>query len=194
MSVEFVRLYKSIRQWAQLRSIQTEDCILPAGKAGEFNGVSVFMNRDYEVEERAYYLLHALGSIVAWSLDKIAVQELFTELDASKRDRMLAAQRLEEALKRYREFEDDSSQFGAGILNDIRFPEFIASYSNFMRADLEALTEFHRHGRAPVWRQFFSHWNDEIAAGRREPILYSGKLIPKFYRTQIATREILQQQ
>jgi hypothetical protein len=63
-----------------------------------------------------------------------------------------------------------------------------------MRADLEALTAFHRTGQAPVWREFFARRTEEVAAGRREVPTFRPKPIPPFTPLEIECQEILQKQ
>src|SRR5436190_20993631 len=68
MSERFEAAYTAVRDWAKSHGIQVSLKRLPAKKAGEFDGLSISMNSDYEWEETTYYLVHALGSIVRWSL------------------------------------------------------------------------------------------------------------------------------
>jgi len=194
MSVAFPRIYQAISNWARMQGIKVQDEHLPAGKAGEFNGLTVTMNRTYEAEERAYYLIHALGSIVLWSLDKRGVQAMFDELRTAKEIKAADAARFERAILGYRAFEIGSSEFAVWLLAERRFPEVIAPYTNFMRADLEAMTRFHREGIAPVWHLFFSHWNEEVACSRAEIDPFQPKSIPWFQPAEIEKQEILQQQ
>ena len=70
----------------------------------------------------------------------------------------------------------------------------LSLYANFMRADLEALTEFHRSGRAPVWHAFFHHWNEEVARGLRKLLPFIPRPIPPFRPLRIENQEILQEQ
>jgi len=60
-----------------------------------------------------------------------------------------------------------------------------------MRADLEAMTEFHRTGRAPVWHDFFSRWTADVAAGRRylEPFQVQPIPIQLWYEAHTCRRK-----
>jgi hypothetical protein len=93
-----------------------------------------------------------------------------------------------------RAFEIASSEFAVSLLTDCGYPNVLDSYTNFMRADLEAMTEFHWTGKAPVWRRFFAKWNDQVAAGERRIEAFKPKVIPTFRPADIETQEILQQQ
>lgn len=194
MSEAFERAFQDVKEWAEVHGIRVrEDCLSP-GKAGEFNGVSATMNRTYGTEERLYYLVHALGSMVRWSWSRAEIQEMFDELRAAKKEKDQEPQRLERAIERYRAFEIESSEFAVWLLGELGHAGVVASYTNFMRADLEALTEFHRRGRAPVWRDFFARWNQEVAAGRRQVAAFAPKPIPAFTPVRTECQEILQEQ
>jgi hypothetical protein len=192
MSVNFEQVFEDVRSWASAQGIRISRKPLPPGKAGEFDGLSVTMNSGHEYEESTYYLAHALGSIVFWGLDGPAVQALFDELRAAKKgpDR----NRLERAIERYRAFEMEPSELAVWLLAELGHSGVVPSYTNFMRADLEALTELHRSGRAPVWRHFFARWNEEVAAGRRQVLPFCPKPIPSFEPVPIQKQEVLQEQ
>src|SRR5688572_284823 len=87
MTIAFDRIYRDIQRWAENHSVHVADQYLPPGTAGEFDGLGVVMNSSYDADERAYYLIHALGSIVLWSLDKAAIQKIFADLRAAKIER-----------------------------------------------------------------------------------------------------------
>ncbi len=94
----------------------------------------------------------------------------------------------------FRAFETESSEFAVWLLAELGHGDVIPSYTNFMRADLEALTEFHRTGKAPVWRDFFARWNEETADGRRLVLPYQAKQVPPFDPVRIEKQEVLQEQ
>jgi len=194
MPVVFMHVYQMVRRWAEQHSIRVCEELLPPGTAGSFDGQSVTMNSGYDWEERAYYLIHALGSIVLWSQDRKGVQRLFDDLQAAKAVRETDQGRLEHSIDLYRDFETDSSSLAVWLLADLNLPEAIVPYTNFMRADLEALTRFHRHGHALVWRTFFRQWNEEVSEGRRIVAPFSPKPIPAFQPVRIERQKILQEQ
>jgi hypothetical protein len=190
----FQQIYCSVRKWAADRGIQVREQSLPREKAGEFTGTDVLMNSQFGREESSYYLIHAVGSIVCWSLDKPGVQRLFDGLRAVKEDRDANATELSRWIEQYRAFETKSSQFAVWLLEGLGYPAAKASYTNFMRADLEAMTEFHRTGHAPDWRTFFARWNEEVAAGQRVVAPFEPKVIPPFHPVRLEKQEILQPQ
>jgi hypothetical protein len=195
MTIAFEPIYGSICNWAERRGIQIQARQLPPGKAGEFDGLSVTMNSGYDPQEQVYYLVHAIASIVSWSLNRLAVQEMFAELrNAKRKEPAPNLPRLNEAIRRYRAFESAASSLAVWLLAELGHAEVIASYTNFMRADLEAMTEFHQTGRAPVWRKFFARWNEEVADGQRQVKPFGPKPITDFTPLQIEKQEVLQQQ
>ena len=194
MTTAFEEVYREARAWAEAHGIKVEQRRLKAQKAGQFDGQSVTMNSEYGPEERLCYLVHALGSMVRWALSRAAVQEMFDELRAARKTRETDPARLEAAIARYRAFEIESSEFAVWLLAELGHAEAVPSYTNFMRADLEALSEFNRDGRAPVWRDFFARWNEEASQGRRQVLPFRPKPIPPFDPVRIENQEILQEQ
>jgi hypothetical protein len=193
MIATFAQIYEAVAAWAAEHGIEVSDSSLPQGQAGEFEGVIVSMNRTYKPEERAYYLCHALGSIVLWSIGR-PVQAMFDRLREANENKQKDSAALERAIADYRAFEIESSELAIGLLGELGFPEAIGPYSNFMRADLESMTEFHRRGHAPVWRTFFSRWNEEVRRGDRQVEPFRAKPIPPFRPLRIERQEILQRQ
>ncbi len=187
------KLLDDVRAAAEARGVRVRQRPLGPGKVGAFDGLSVTLASGHAAEELAYYLAHALGSIVRWSLSRATVQALFDELRAAKEDRADAG-RLERAIEAYRAFETESSEFAVWLLNDLGHGGWVPSYTSFLRADLEALTEFHRTGRAPVWRDFFARWNEEVAGGRWQVPPFQPTPISAFTPVVIETQEIVQKQ
>jgi hypothetical protein len=194
MSVNSDQVYEAICRWATTQGISVGTRQLKANKAGEFDGVSVTMNSEYHVEERTFYLVHALGSMVRWSQSPPEIQGLFEELRAAKQEKHTDPDRLERAIEQYRAFEVESSEYAVWLLAQLGADEVVPSFTNFMRADLEALTLFHRFGRAPVWREFFADWNAELSLRRTTAAPFTPKPIPAFHPKQIEMQEILQEQ
>src|SRR4051794_36950834 len=112
MSIDFENVIRVVAQWCDVHAIRVKHTCLPAEKAGEFTGRLVVMNRDFNAEERLYYLSHAIGSIVLWSQSKGAVQHMFDELRDAKENREAQRNRLERAIGQYRAFEIASSELG----------------------------------------------------------------------------------
>src|SRR3954453_15584732 len=105
MSMSFEPIIHAVRQWCTAHGIQAQERPMHAGKAGEFNGISLVMNSGYDAEEGLYYMLHAIGSIVRWSLSRDSVQQMFDELREAKKAKEALPDRFELAIARYRAFE-----------------------------------------------------------------------------------------
>jgi hypothetical protein len=80
------------------------------------------------------------------------------------------------------------------ILRELGAESDIAAYTNFMRADLEAMTQFHETGQPPVWREFFAHWNAQLATGERSVPPFEARPVGSFQAVRIEKQAILQQQ
>lgn len=191
--MDFMQILNDVAAWATTHGIDVRRQALQPEQAGTFDGVSVTLNSAYRADEQTYYLTHTLGSIARWSLSRNAVQDLFDELRAAKADRGDRV-RLTRAIDAYRAFERESSEFAVGLLMKLEQGDAVPSYTNFMRADLEALTEFHRRGQAPVWHEFFARWNRDVASGRREVFPFRPKPMPAFAPVEIEKQEIVQKQ
>jgi len=187
-------LYKAIRAWAENQGIAVSEKSLRPDLAGHFNGTSITMNPSFSVEERAYYLVHALGSIALWSKDKEQVQQIFDELRDAKETDSAATDKLQLAIEKYRAFEIRSSELAVWLLQSLGAKDAIDRYTNFMRADLESMTQFHRTGKAPKWQDFFSAWNRQVETGQRHPAPFHSRPIPPFAPQLIERQEIKQQQ
>jgi hypothetical protein len=194
MTIAFESIYDDVRGWAEDHHVRVTERTMPRNRAGEFDGLAVVLNSIYEPEERLYYLIHAIGSIVRWSFNKSDVLAMFDELDVAKKNKQADSKRLDQALDRYRGFESESSAFAMWLFAQLGHFDAIPPYTNFMRADLESMTEFHRNGQAPVWRDFFARWNEDVACGRRKVTPFHSKTIPPFRPVQIEKQEVLQQQ
>ena len=190
---DFESLYTAIRKWMSDRDIVLYELDLGLDRAGLFDGLSVTMNPNFLLEERSYYLVHALGSIVLWSQNKQGIQEVFDELRAAKETKEDQA-RLNRAIERYRDFETKSSELAVWLLEHLGHPQAIKSYTNFMRADLDSMTNYHRYGKAPRWAEFFACWNQQVADRERYPAPFKSRRIERFVPCKIELQEIKQQQ
>jgi hypothetical protein len=159
-----------------------------------FDGPSITVNAIHDAETRSFYLVHSFGSIVAWTDDLPGVAAMFRELRAAKKTRDADPDRLERALQPFRAFETRASEYSVWVLEQIGHPEAIEPFSVFFRADLEAITIFHRTGRAPVWPEFFAAWKADIATGRRVVEPFTPRPVPAGFRpVRIETQEVEQE-
>jgi hypothetical protein len=189
--VQFDRAFFDVQSATERCGVRVSQRPLKRDLVGIFDGVSVTLNSDYGPEELTFYLAHTLGSIARWSLSRDTVQAMFDELRDAKADRSDTA-RLERAIAAYRAFETESSEFAVWLLNELGQGALMSAYTNFMRADLEAMTEYHRNGTAPVWDDFLARWNEAVAAGLRKVPAFQPKKLPQFRPVRMENQEILQ--
>src|SRR5215213_1091449 len=86
---------------------------------GEFDGLSITLNEDYDAEERAFYLAHSIGSIAEWSLESDQSHRVMDELREAKKKKASAGQEFEQALSAYLSFENTTWEDAVWLLNDI---------------------------------------------------------------------------
>ena len=68
------------------------------------------------------------------------------------------------------------------------------AFALFFRADLEAITIFHRTGQAPVWPEFLAAWKADVAAGRRVVVPFEPRPVPAGFRpARIETQQVEQE-
>jgi hypothetical protein len=191
-NLDYEPMIRAVVKWCEAHGIRVQEGSLAADKVGEFTGRHVLMNRDFEPADRLFYLTHAIGSIVLWSRDRQKSQQVFTELRDAKKSRESQSDRLERAIERFRLFEIQASELAVWLLDECRCPDAISCYTNYMRADLEAMTVFHRTGTAPMWHNFFRKWNAEVSAGKRRVEAFQAKPIPPLQPIEFEKQEIMQ--
>ena len=59
---------------------------------------------------------------------------------------------------------------------------------------MEAMRLFHTTGKAPVWREFFAAWNQEVRQGVRTIALLLSCPIPRFEAIRIPKQRIIQEE
>ena len=159
-------------------------------KPGEFDGPSITINPKHDREACCYYLAHSFGSICQWSTDFEHARKVFEQLRDAKCEKGTA---FESALHAWRHFEQTSSEHAVWVLAETDHPEAIEPYTIFFRADIEAMTVFHRTGKEPRWPDFFAEWKAKVARGdvRIEP--FRPKPVPRFRPVRIEKQEVLQE-
>lgn len=194
MPTDIEALYADLVKRAPRYGIITKETALADDVPGEFDGPTITLNKDYDAAERAFYLAHAIGSIAEWSIHPDNANEIFQDLRRAKQTKRSDAKRLERALAAYLSFENRTWEFAAWLLQDFAHERFAADFSNFARADMEAMRVFHTTGKAPVWREFFATWNEEVRNGAREVTPLVPRPIPSFRARKIPKQEIVQEE
>lgn len=193
MPADVAALYAEVAERAARYGIEVRHAELDAKVPGEFDGPTITLNREYDAVERAFYLAHSIGSIAEWSLRPEESQQVFRELQHAKKRRSADEARLERALAGYLAFENTTWEFAVWLLADTGHHALVAAFINFGRADMESMRVFHLTGKAPVWREFFSRWNDEVGRGVRTVTPLVARPIPAFRAVLIPKQEIVQE-
>ena len=74
----FLDLTEGVRRYGVDVSVERMDVETP----GRFDGPTITVNSSHQPAEQCYHLAHALGSIVAWSVDRPGATRVFDELEA----------------------------------------------------------------------------------------------------------------
>ena len=165
MRRSFVEFFHDLQRYITPFGVRVLLKTMDVEKPGEFDGLSITVNPEHNREWACYYLAHSFGSIVQWSTDFEHAQKVFRELRDAKKHREKEPARFGDALKCYQQFEQTSSEHAVWMLADIGRPGAIGPYTVFFRADIEAMTMFHRTGHAPRWRDFYAQWKHRAAGG-----------------------------
>jgi hypothetical protein len=193
MPTDVENLYADLVQRAARYGITVGQADLDAEVPGQFDGPTVTLNKVYDAGERAFYLAHSIGSIAEWSIHPDRSHQVFRELQQAKHTARSDATRLERALAAYLAFENATWEFAAWLLEDMGHNHFTPAFTNFGRADMEAMRVFHTTGAAPVWREFFATWNEQIRQGARTITPFVPRPIPEFQAMKIPKQEIVQE-
>jgi hypothetical protein len=172
----------ALRAWAGEHGIAVTDRVLGPETPGAFDGPTVTINPVYEPESQAFVLAHSLGSVVVWTLDQAQSRATYDALRGAKRDRDGNHDRFEEALDAWAAHEEAASEYAVGLLAEVGHDWAVLAYTEFARADLEMMLEFHRRGRGPVWREFFPDWRQRLARGEVVVRPYAPRPTPHGFR------------
>src|SRR5687768_2846921 len=159
-------------------------------KPGVFDGPTITINPVHDRSAASYYLAHSFGSIYQWSTDLERAQKVFDELRRAKKRKDA---RFEKALQAWRRFEQSSSEHAVWVLDHAGHADAIAPYTVFFRADIEAMTVFHRTGKEPRWPDFFAEWKQKVAAGEIRIDPFRPTPIARFIPVRIEKQEVLQE-
>ena len=100
---------------------------------------------------------------------------------------------LEQALDRFREYEEEASQYAAWLLLETGCANALPAFVLFARADIEAIVGFHRDDIAPVWRTFFAAFQGRMARGERQLRPFEPKPVPMFVPVRLEPQEVIQE-
>lgn len=163
---------------------------MDAETPGEFDGPSITINPVHDRVACSYYLAHSFGSIYQWSTDFEQTRKVFEGLRETKRGR---GADFEAAMERWRQFEETSSDHAVWVLAATGHTDAIDPYTVFFRADIEAMTIFHRTGKEPRWPDFFADWKAKVAIEEIRIDPFKPKPVARFRPVRIEKQEVLQE-
>jgi hypothetical protein len=190
MSPPGTDLLNDLIEYAGSHGIEMRKKNMDVEKPGEFDGQTITINPKHDRQALSFYVAHALGSIYQWSTDFEHSKKVFDQLREAKKERGI---RFEEALERWRRFEETSSDHAVWLLGHLGHEEAVRPYTVFFRADIEAMTIFHRTGKEPRWPDFFAEWKEKVARGEIQIEPFHAKPIGPFEPAKIEKQEVLQE-
>ena len=193
MSVAFENLFHDLQRYIAGHGVRVVLKTMDIDTPGEFDGLTITMNPTHNAEARSYYLAHAFGSIVQWSTDFKAAQKVFQNLRSASRQRVDEPEEFAAALESYQRFEERSSGYAVWMLREIGYQQIVRRYTIFFRADLEAMTHFHRTGQAPRWQEFFPQFKRLAKARELSVRPFAPTPIRRFEPKKIDVQEVLQE-
>jgi len=162
-------------------------------RPGEFDGLAIVINPKHDITAASYYLAHAFGSIVQWSTATEMARRVYDGLRDAKQRRREDPGRFEQMLDEYRSFEQTSSEHAVWMLAEIGHADAIDDYTMFFRADIEAMTIFHRTGKEPSWPEFYAEWKRRVAAGDIRIQPFTPRSISPFRPKRIEHQDVVQE-
>lgn len=191
--IDWATVYERLKARVEACGVRVLARPLGFETTGVFDGLSITTSTSYDLETRCHNIAHSLGHIAQWSLDYAHQRRLYDDLHAAKANKAADPAALERALLRFREYEEEASQYAVWLLADSGNADALPAFTNFARADIEAIVAFHRDGIAPVWHEFFDQWNREAGGGKRNVAPFDPKLIPPFTPRHIEPQEVIQE-
>ena len=179
---------EALLSWIREHGVIVRHETLPADTPAVFDGRSITLNTRFSTAEQALYAAHSFGSIVGWSLDRQGTETLFSELEEAKTRRRREKERFERALTVFRHFEEASNEFGVDVLQQVGAADWQIPYSEFFRADLDAMTLYHQEGVLPLWPLFFEGWRTRHP--ERASLTFPSHPIPAFTPQSIPAQEV----
>jgi hypothetical protein len=206
MSLDVDQLYDALGLRAVRYGIAIQRAKLADEVPGEFDGPTIKLNQTYDALERTFYLAHSIGSIAEWSFNREQTSKIVLELRNAKgnagrpahsrgsHESSFDSGRLDGALAAYLAFESRTWERAVWLLKDIGHEDSVTDFTNFGRADMESMRIFHTTGKAPVWREFFEQWNEQVRNNLRTVEPFVPRPIPAFRAIVIPKQEIVQEE
>jgi hypothetical protein len=191
--IDWATVYERLKARVEACGVRVLARPLGFETTGVFDGLSITTSTSYDLQTRCHNIAHSLGHIAQWSLNYEYQRRLYDDLHAAKANKAADPAALERVLLRFRDYEEEASQYATWLLTDSGNADALPAFTNFARADIEAIVAFHRDGIAPVWHEFFERWNREVADGKRNVMPFEPKPIPPFTPRHIEAQEVIQE-
>ena len=189
----WITVYERLKSRIETFGVAVAAAEMKPDTTGVFDGLSITTNTAYDLETRCHNIAHSFGHIAQWSLDYPRFQALYDALYAAKANKATDLRSLEEALQHFRDYEEEASKYATWLLNETGNEDAVPAFTNFARADIEAIVAFHRDGAAPLWGRFFADWNARVDRGELKLRPFEPKLIPSLTPVHIALQEVIRQ-
>lgn len=124
----------------------------------------------------------------------VRARAVFDEMHEAEASREFEPARFERAVVEHLAFEERSSGHAAWLLTNLGHGWAVSEYTNFFRADMAAIAEYHRSGVAPVWREFYPPWKEKVARGEVKIEPFEPRSVPAFRAIPIPTQEVLREE
>jgi hypothetical protein len=190
---DWTTIYERLKARVESYGIAIRAQRLGLETTGVFDGASITTNTDYDLETRCHNIAHAFGHIAQWSLQHDRFRALYDQLYAAKAMKHTDPAALEQALGRFREYEEEASQHAAWLLLETGCADALPAFVLFARADIEAIVGFHRDGIAPIWRTFFEAYQARVACGELRLQPFEPKPVPPFAPVRLEPQEVIQE-
>ena len=183
-------LFSDLERFVSSSGVQVRLQEMDLEKPGEFDGPTITINPAHDRQACCYYLAHSFGSIYQWSTDFEHARKVFDGIRNTKNG---AQSGFEAALRRWRRFEEVSSDHAVWLLAATDHEDAIDAYTVFFRADIEAMSIFHRSGKEPRWPDFFAEWKERVGKGEIRVDPFRPKPVARFRPVRIEKQEVLQE-
>ena len=192
MDTSYEHVFEDLKRFITGYGIDVLGRVMEIDKPGEFDGPTITINPKHDAVAACFYLAHSFGSICQWSTDFGHAKEVFEKLRQAKATGVTGP-RFETALEAWRLFEQTSSDHAVWTLEESGHGHAIEAYTTFFRADIEAMTIFHRTGKEPRWPEFFAEWRADVERGKIRVDPFRPKPVPRFRPVKIEKQEVVQE-
>jgi hypothetical protein len=190
---DWAHVYDRLRARIEAAGVAVRARHLAPDTTGVFDGLSITTNSAFDLATRCHNVAHSFGHIAQWSMDTPRFRQLYEDLNAAKANKAADPEALRRALGHFREYEEEASQYAAWLMRETGSADALPDFTNFARADIEAIVAFHRDGAAPVWHTFFADWNARLARGEFRLREFEPKPVRAFTPVPIPIQEVIQQ-